>query len=241
MGSWHSANLLPVCRLVYDERMRRLLAPALLLAAWPVIAGEKAPPEVRKIAETYLKALTSEGDESGRSLLLGGATTNAQLASLENWRIVSEDPVQREQGELSSALHLMAELDEAGRAALNQVLDSTAGAGIGLTQISQAEAARLQAPTREKAQHFEHSFPVLAYVTRVGKDVYWNPKNPARAMLASAGKAGPYTLEMYLFHVETREGPRQVPREWPLRVLRFKTAKLDTGWKILPASDWNAE
>lgn len=240
MGLRHGANLLPVRRVVYDRRMRRLLAPPLLLAAWPVIAGEKAPPEVRKIAETYLKALTGEGDDSGRSLLLGGATTNAQLAELENWRIASEDPVRREQGELANALQLMNELDEAGRAALNQVLGST-GTQLGLTQISQAEAARLEAPTREKAQHFDHSFPVLAFVTRVGKDVYWNPKNPARAMLANAGKSGPYSLELYLFHVETKEGPRQVPREWPLRVLRFKTAKLDTGWKILPASDWNAE
>ena len=27
----------------------------------------------------------------------------------------------------------------------------------------------------------------------------------------------------------------------PLRVVRFKSQKLDTGWKILPASDWNAD
>ena len=30
-------------------------------------------------------------------------------------------------------------------------------------------------------------------------------------------------------------------QDGPLRVLRFRGPKLDTGWKILPASDWSAE
>jgi hypothetical protein len=62
-----------------------------------------------------------------------------------------------------------------------------------------------------------------------------------RPLLAKSGKSGKFTLELYKFLVVTKEGPRQTPREWPLRVLRFKTAKIDTGFKILPASDWNAE
>ena len=37
------------------------------------------------------------------------------------------------------------------------------------------------------------------------------------------------------------EGPRKVPRSWGLKVMRFETDTLDTGWKVLPASDWSAE
>jgi hypothetical protein len=41
--------------------------------------------------------------------------------------------------------------------------------------------------------------------------------------------------------VTSVEGAAKTPREWPLRVVRFKSEKVDSGWKILPASDWNAE
>ena len=42
--------------------------------------------------------------------------------------------------------------------------------------------------------------------------------------------------------IESLEGPRKEVRRWPLRVLRFTTSRgLDTGWKILPASDWNGD
>jgi hypothetical protein len=223
-------------------RSPSLVTALLFLASTSLAAEGQAGPEARKVAETYLKAVTGDGDEVGRDLLLGGATMNAKLFSLENWRIVSEEPVRREQAELSSALHMMSELDQASRAALAEVVGSTGdSAEPGISQISQSDAARLLGPTQEKAQRLLRAHPVLAYVARVGKEVYWHPKNPARAMLASAGTSGPYTVELYLFNIETREGPRQVPRQWPLRVLRFRTAKLDTGWKVLPASDWNAE
>jgi hypothetical protein len=35
-----------------------------------------------------------------------------------------------------------------------------------------------------------------------------------------------------------REKGKQT-RLWPLRVLRIKSAKYDSGWKVLPASDWD--
>jgi hypothetical protein len=41
--------------------------------------------------------------------------------------------------------------------------------------------------------------------------------------------------------VLSKEGPAKQPREWPMRVLRFKAGKIDTGWKVLPASDWNID
>jgi hypothetical protein len=97
------------------------------------------------------------------------------------------------------------------------------------------------APTKDKAAKFTKAHPVLAYVARVGKEVYWHPKNPLRSLLAKSGNSGKYTLEMHRWMIESKEGPRQTPRQWPLRVLRFKTGKIDTGWKVLPASDWNAE
>jgi hypothetical protein len=62
-----------------------------------------------------------------------------------------------------------------------------------------------------------------------------------RAVLAKAGDKGKYSIEVHRWMVLSKEGPAKQPREWPLRVLRFKSGKIDTGWKILPASDWNAE
>lgn len=199
--------------------------------------------EVRRVAEQYLEALTGKGDAGGRELLLGGATMNAQLFSLENWRVVSRAPAQSEQGDLKAAVALMRDLDKAGRAALNRLLNvgSGGGGGLELHQVSEAEAGKILAPTREKAQALLKAAPVLAYVARVDKEVYWHPKNPVRPLLASAGESGTYSLDLHLFTIETKEGPRQVPRQWPLRVLRFRAGKMDTGWKVLPASDWNAE
>ncbi len=219
------------------------MRPVLLLGilALPALA---APPkdEAQDVAESYLKAISSEGDEAGRDLLLGGATLNAKLFTLENWRIVEREPARVEQGDLAVARKLMADLDKAGRQALAKIVTAASGPdGLSMTEVSQEEAARLLAPTRERAKAFVAKFPWLAYVARVGKEVYWHPKNPLRPVLEQAGTSGRFTLEFHLFKIETKEGPRQVPRVWPLRVLRLRTDKLDTGWKVLPASDWNAE
>lgn len=215
--------------------------PAVCLPAKTAGADEPRD-EARKIAEVYLDSLTGKGDPEGRELLLGGATMNAQLFSLENWRIQSRDPVRTEQGDLKAAVTVMYDLDRAGRKSLTRIVNSASSGGdLEVHQISQEEAAKILGPTLEKAQAFQKAHPVLAYVARVGKEVYWHPRNPVRALLSSTPGTGRYQLEMHLFNIVTREGPRQVPREWPLRVLRFRAGKLDTGWKILPASDWNAE
>ena len=217
---------------------------SLLLLAILALPAAATPPkdEAQDIAERYLKAISGEGDDGGRDLLLGGATLDAKLFTLENWRIVEREPARVERGEVAAARKLMAELDKAGRQALAKIVTAAAGSdGLSLTEVSQDEAGRLLAPTHARAKAFVDKFPWLAFVARVGKEVYWHPKNPMRPVLEQAGTKGGFTLEFHLFKIETKEGPRQVPRVWPLRVLRLRTDALDTGWKILPASDWNAD
>ncbi len=198
--------------------------------------------EALKTAETYLRALTGTGDEAARELLLGGVTMDAQLSSLENWRIVSKEPLGTEEGDLRQAVHAMNELDQAGRRAARTMMEGSAKTNqLTVRELSQADAAKLLAPTKEKARKFSASFPLLAYVARVGKEVYWHPKNPVRDLLAKAGERGKYSLQLQRFRIESREGPRQVVRGWPLRALRFRTDAVDTGWRILPASDWSPD
>jgi hypothetical protein len=119
--------------------------------------------------------------------------------------------------------------------------EQAGGSEMTMHELSQADAAKLLAPTKDRAAKFSKACPLLAYVARVGKELYWHPKNPARPLLAKAGKHGTYLVQVQRFKIESREGPRQVPREWPLRVVRLRTDSLDTGWKILPASDWGAD
>lgn len=220
--------------------MSRLLIAAVAVFAVPALAQDDA--DAKKVAETYLNALTGAGDEAGKDLLLGGATMNAQLFSLENWTLKSKDPVRKEDGDLAHAVQQMNELDKAGRSALTGLMGVEAvGDDLKMTEVSADQAAKLLAPTKVKAAAFQKSHAVLTYALRVGKEVYWHPKNPMRAVLAKAGTQGKYSVEVHRWTIQTTEGPAKTPREWPLRVLRFKSQKIDTGWKILPASDWNAE
>ncbi len=219
--------------------MRNVLLACSLLAV-PALAQDDA--EAKKIAETYLNALTGAGDEAGKDLLLGGVTMNAQLFALDNWSFKSKDPVRKESGDLAHAVQAMNELDKAGRSALTKLMGVEAvGDDLRMTEVSQADAAKLLAPTRDRVTAFKKHHDVLSYVLRVGKEVYWHPKNPMRAVLAKAGTKGKYDVEVHRWVVLSKEGPGKTPREWPLRVVRFKSEKIDTGWKILPASDWNAD
>jgi hypothetical protein len=205
-------------------------------------AGDSPEAQSDQVANAYLRAVSDTGDAAGRDLLLGGATFNAQLLTLENWRILSSEPVRREDGNLGEAAHLMSELDRAGRSALAKMMkEAKQGNDLTLEELSQEQAAKLLTPTKERSEKFLRACPLLAYLTRVGKEVYWHPQNPMRMLLRKAGTHGPYTVELRRYKIESKEGPRQVPREWPLRILRFRGGNIDTGWKILPASDWNAE
>ena len=198
--------------------------------------------EVRRVAERYLEAVVGKGDEADRELLLGGATTDGRLFTLENWRIVEEQEPRHEEAEVEAALQSMQELDEASRAAVATIVSGSGASEeeASVEQLTPEVAAELMKPTQASADRFTAALPLLAEVLRVGEAVYWAPRNPARAMLSGAG-GGRYALDLYGLTIESIEGPRKVPRRWPLRVLRFKTAALDTGWRVLPASDWNAE
>jgi hypothetical protein len=214
----------------------------LTMVVCAVTAGAQEDAEAKKVAETYLNALTGSGDEAGKDLLLGGVTMNAQLFSLENWELKAKDPVKSETSDLVHAVQMMNELDKAGRSSLTKLMGmDQVGDDLKMTEVSQADATKLLAPTREKAAAFTKAHPTLAYVMRVGKEVYWHPKNPMRAVVGKAGAQGKYTLEVHRWTVLSKEGPAKTPREWPLRVVRFRAGKIDTGFKILPASDWNAE
>jgi len=219
----------------------------LRLALLPLLVSLGAAAQedpVHQLARAYLDALTGAGDDAARESLLGGVTMNASIATIGSWRIIAEDPVRKETGALQTAVQLMTDLDQAGRVTLANLLNQSGALSndIQVRELSEAEANKLLAPTRERASRFVRTLPVLAYIARVSKPVYWHPKNPIRPLLAQAGTAGSYTLEVHRMTIESLEGPRKEVRRWPLRVLRFTTSRgLDTGWKILPASDWNGD
>lgn len=201
-----------------------------------------AADEPRKFAEAYLQALAGKGDDRSRDTLLGGATLNARLETLANWKIVAREPGRSEEGDLADVHANVDRLDREARRALAAMMGGGPAAddpeGLGVEALDADAAQKLLAPTRALAKAFSASHPVLAYVLRVDKEVFWHPRNPARKLVADAGPTGRYRVDFHLFRVETVEGKARV---WPLRVLRLRSDKLDTGWRILPASDWNAE
>ncbi len=123
--------------------MRR---PALLCLLVPAVAcAQDTPAPVQKAAESYLKALTSTGDDAGRELLLGGVTLDARLTSVDSWRIVSRDYVKQETGALKTAATLMSDLDKAGRRSLAELLKKTGGSGgdeLTVVELTRDEATR---------------------------------------------------------------------------------------------------
>ncbi len=166
---------------------------------------------VHQVARAYLDALTGAGDDAARESLLGGVTMNASIATIGSWRIVAEDPIRRETAPLQTASQLMSELDKAGRSTLASLINQSGALGndVQVRELSEAEANKLLAPTKERASRFFRTLPVLAYVARVSKSVYWHPKNPIRPLLAQAGGDGTYTLEVHRFTIESLEGPRK--------------------------------
>src|SRR5215510_3757330 len=130
--------------------MRLLIASALLLAA-PAFAQEE---EAKKVATTYVNALTGKGDEAGKDLLLGGVTMNAQLFTLENAELKAAE-VKKEDGDLGKAVQMMNELDKSGRKALTKLMGAEAvGDDLKVTEVSKEDAEKLLKPTLEKAQAF---------------------------------------------------------------------------------------
>ena len=218
--------------------MKKLVLLAALLSGSAFAQEHEA--EARKIADTYLAALTGQGSDAGKQYLLGGLTMDASLYTVENAKISKLDYAKHETKNLKPAMAEMKDLDETGKKNLEKI----GGAGsddMVVNEISKEQAAKILGPTRAKAAKFTKDFPVLAYAARTEKSVYWHPKNPIRPLLAKSSGTGTYDLEVFHYTVESKEGPSKTSRMWPLRVIRFKNGALDTGWKILPASDWSVD
>lgn len=214
-------------------------------AAEPVEVKSDPPPaaqsdgagvldEPRKVAEAYLNALAGKGSEESKSFLLGGVTLTAQDFTIPNWRIAARDAARVEEKPVGDALKAMRAVDKVGSDALSQVAVKE---GENLV-LDQEQAARVLGPTRAAAARFQQDFPLFAYVARVDKDVFWHPENPWRKEALKLGDEGTYHLELQRFMIE-EQVQGKVTRTWPLRVLRVKTRAYDSGWKILPASNWD--
>ena len=190
--------------------------------------------EARKVAERYLKALAGEGSELAGSFLLGGLTLTAQDFSIPNWRIVSREEPRIEERLVADAVRMLWALDGAAAESLKNIVVAE-GESLSLTQ---EQAVQLLGPTREMAVQLQERFPLFSFVARNGKDIFWHPENPCRKEVRKLGQDGSYRLTLHRFTIEERENGART-RLWPLRVLRMTTNNYDSGWKILPASDWD--
>ncbi|HEY1098302.1 MAG TPA: hypothetical protein VGF99_05215 [Myxococcota bacterium] len=211
-------------------------APEAGKASPPPAAAKAGPGELdapRKIAESYLKALEGKGDGTARNYLLGGATLTANDFTIPNWKIVKRDEVRTETKDVDGAVKMMRDLEKKGAEALNSVVVSEDAQ----VALSQEQANKLLEPTRQQAQRFIEAYPLFSYVARVGKDVFWHPENPWLKEVKRLDKGSQYTLEVHRFQIEEKDGGNA--RIWPLRVLRVTSKSYDSGWKILPASDWD--
>lgn len=196
--------------------------------------GAGALDDARKHAEAYLKALEGKGDDSARNYLLGGSTLTANDFSIPNWKITKRDAVRTEEKDVDGAVKMMRDLEKKGAEALNNVVVSEDAQ----VSLNQEQANKLLEPTRKQAQKFIESYPLFSYVARVGKDVFWHPENPWLKEVKKLDKGSTYKLELHRFHIEEKDSAGN-KRIWPLRVLRVTTKSYDSGWKILPASDWD--
>jgi hypothetical protein len=209
-----------------------------LLAPDPAVAGAPPPAptdDAERVAIEYLKALSGEGDPKARGYLLGGVPLAAREYKIPNWNIVARDPPKTEQGDIALLRGRLDALDLRARKALSGAL---AGEKNG---ADRKRAQELLAATRDDAKKLATEFPVVGYVLRADKDVFWHPDNPMRRILRDVEPTGRYAIELHLFRVEERDGEKP-PRVWPLRVMRMTTTNgLDTGFKVLPASHWDPE
>jgi hypothetical protein len=223
--------------------VRLRFASLLFLAAIPAVPalGEETPPDVMEVATKYLNALAGKGSESDKEVLLGGVSMEAGLLQFTKWTIFSKDPVRQERGSLATVTRKVKEIDRLASHALEAEAGGGGGSGDTVVAVSKEQAAKLIKPTQEKAREFQKEFPVLAYVLRMNKEIYWQPANPMRLLLTQAGASGSYAVEVHRFIIESSESANPTPRKWPLRVVRFRTDKIDTGWRILTASDWSVE
>jgi hypothetical protein len=210
----------------------------------PSSRGDTAPADAaedaaaRDVATRYLKALDGSGTEEARATLLGGLTLTAEEFTIPNWKIIGHEKKVEEKS-LIGAVSAMKRLDQTGHEALTEIMN-LGDEEEEVVAVSQEQAVQMMAPTRVAAKRFLAEVPVFAYCARAGKDVYWHPDNPWRKVVEKLSNDGAYQLTLHLYSIEEREAGR-APRIWPLRVLRLKTASFDSGYRVLPASDWDPD
>jgi hypothetical protein len=210
----------------------------LLFASFAMAQKKKDRP--KQVAISYLKALDGSGNDNARELLLGELTLTAEGFSIPNWKIKKREAAQLEQKSVAAAVQAMRGLDDAGAKALTDIMNLAEGGGDdAMTSVTEDQANQMMAPTRTLSAKFQKDFPLFAYCARAGKEVYWHPENPWREIIDRLGTSGSYTLEFHKFHILEKSGGNN--RVWPLRVLRIKSKSYDSGWKILPASDWDPD
>ncbi len=194
--------------------------------------------EIQGIADRYLKSLAS-GDQSGKAQLLGGATYDAKQAVVYNPKILSKAAPRTEEASLADLAAQMHDLDKVGFKFLGQETEEDDKGAPQATDLQQA--LKLVEQTRQARQAMLKKFPVFSDVIRVDRPLYWHPKNPMRPLIKQAGKKGTYHVDYISFSVQSQDDPKAAPRTWPLRIVRFKANDVDTGWKVLPASEWDPE
>jgi hypothetical protein len=197
-------------------------------------AKTNAPIEDPKVlAEKYLVALADGHDQSGKDHLLGGLTLDAVTATTLMPEIVGQAPKRSEDGSLAELSEAIDALDKAGIGGLKDGQKD-------LSEIGIADAKKLMGQTKLQRQALAKKFPVIADVIRYDRPVYWHPRNPTRVLLKESAKTGTYHLDYVAFTVSSHDSSGKAVR-WPLRIVRFKIAGGDTGWKVLPASEWDPE
>lgn len=215
-------------------------APAISYAGPVKKAAAKEDPALQKIATEYLAALQSTDTADGKEHLLGGVTIDAKNAHVLNASVVKKSAIRSEIGSLADVSSLMRDLDAAGFKMLGQETaanePSSAPSAVDLPQ-----ALELLKKTRELRQAMLKKFPVLSDVVRVDRALYWHTKNPMRPVLKQAGREGSYEVHHATYTIESKDDAKSAARQWPLRFVRFKSGSVDTGWKVLPASEWDPE
>lgn len=189
--------------------------------------------EPLRIATAYLNALEGSGHDYARTYLLGDVTLDAAVWKIPNWKIQSRQKERTEKGKVAAAIAAMHKLDKAGSKLLRTKFGLKSAAEIKREQVKDVLPA-----TKKQSEAFLKKFPLFAKAARADSWVYWHPQNPWRLLLKDLGQKGEYQLFYHHFEIEER-GKKGKGRVWPLRVLRIKTTVYDSGWKILPASDWD--
>ncbi len=186
--------------------------------------------DAKKVASSYLQALSGKGDADALSYLLGGITLTAMETQIPNWSIVVEDPVRYEKLPLAAAIKAMHDVDISAQQALKQASkqspkqsqkqnqdSSSEDEEMTLQSVDEATANRLLSSSKKALDDFNTQFPVFAYMARADKGVFWHPENPWRLLLPQLLPAGAdldtaqkspdwgeYELIVYRFVVEEK-------------------------------------